>query len=163
MSLPRGHCSEQGTADDTPHVGVPLECPAVRTALVAIVAAAAAALAGCGANSEPDQQDASLVLDFTPNAVHAGIYTARAREFDTGEGVLMHIREPSASTDSVKLLLTHRADFAILDIHDLALARERGRDVVGVMALVEQPLAAVIAQPGIGSPRALQGTRGGVS
>jgi ABC-type nitrate/sulfonate/bicarbonate transport system substrate-binding protein len=125
--------------------------------------AAVVALAGCGANSQPGQEDASLVLDFTPNAVHAGIYTARAREFDTGEGVRLHIREPSASTDSVKLLITGRADFAILDIHDLALARERGRDIVGVMALVEQPLAAVIAQPGVASPRALEGRRVGVT
>jgi putative hydroxymethylpyrimidine transport system substrate-binding protein len=160
-SLSRGAGREQGTADDTPHVGVPLECAAVRIALLAAVAAIL--LAGCGSNSGPGQQDASLVLDFTPNAVHAGIYTARAREFDTGEGVRLHIREPSASTDSVKLLLTGRADFAILDIHDLALARERGRDIVGVMALVEQPLAAVIARPGVASPRALEGRRVGVT
>jgi putative hydroxymethylpyrimidine transport system substrate-binding protein len=129
----------------------------------AALLAAVVVLAGCGSSSEPDQQDASLVLDFTPNAVHAGIYTARAREFDTGEGVRLHIREPSASTDSVKLLITGRTDFAILDIHDLALARERGRDIVGVMALVEQPLAAVIAQPGVASPRALEGRRVGVT
>ena len=37
---------------------------------------------------------------------------------------------------------------AILDIHDLGLAREQGRDVVGVMAFVQRPLAAVLAQPG---------------
>ena len=37
---------------------------------------------------------------------------------------------------------------AILDIHDLALARENGADIVGVMAFVQQPLASVLAQPG---------------
>ena len=36
---------------------------------------------------------------------------------------------------------------AILDIHDLGLAREQGRDLVGVMAFVQRPLAAVLAQP----------------
>ena len=37
-------------------------------------------------------------------------------------------------------------DFAILDIHDLGIARERGLDLVGVMPIVQRPLAAVIAR-----------------
>jgi putative hydroxymethylpyrimidine transport system substrate-binding protein len=103
------------------------------------------------------------VLDFTPNAVHAGIYSALARDYDEGEGVQLHVREPSSSTDSVKLLLSGRADFAILDIHDLAIARAKRRDIVGVLAIVERPLAAVIVQPGIHSPRALEGRKVGVT
>ena len=51
----------------------------------------------------------------------------------------------------------------MLDIHDLALARERGRDLVGVMAFVQTPLAAVLASPGIRTPRDLEGRRIGVS
>jgi NitT/TauT family transport system substrate-binding protein/putative hydroxymethylpyrimidine transport system substrate-binding protein len=70
---------------------------------------------------------------------------------------------PTASTDSVKLLQTGRADFAILDIHDLALARQRGADIVGIMAVVERPLASVIAAPSIHIPRGLQGRPVGVS
>jgi ABC-type nitrate/sulfonate/bicarbonate transport system substrate-binding protein len=73
------------------------------------------------------------------------------------------VAPPSSSTDSVKLLLAGRAQFAILDIHDLALAREKGRDIVGVMAVVQRPLAAVVAQPGIRRPRDLQGKRAGVT
>ena len=61
------------------------------------------------------------------------------------EGIELEVREPSASTDAPKLLEAGRADFAILDIHDLAIARERGFDVVGVAAIVQRPLAAVIA------------------
>ena len=52
---------------------------------------------------------------------------------------------------------------AILDIHDLGLAREKGRDIVGVMAFVQRPLAAVLAQPAIRSPRDLEGERVGVT
>ena len=52
---------------------------------------------------------------------------------------------------------------AILDIHDLGLAREKGRDLVGVMAFVQSPLAAVLAQPGIRTPKDLEGERAGVS
>ena len=67
----------------------------------------------------------------------------------------LEIRVPSASTDSLKMLAAGRADLAVVDIHDLGLARERGRDVVGVGALVQRPLAAVIARGGeIGPARA---------
>jgi ABC-type nitrate/sulfonate/bicarbonate transport system substrate-binding protein len=103
------------------------------------------------------------VLDFTPNAVHAGIYSALARGYDRDEGVRLHVIAPSSSTDPIKLLQTGRADFAILDIHDLAIARERGQDVVGIMAIVQRPLAAVIAQPQIHDPAQLEGKLAGTT
>jgi putative hydroxymethylpyrimidine transport system substrate-binding protein len=121
-------------------------------------------LAGCGSTSVSSAPlPASLVLDFTPNAVHAGIYSALAHHYDLRAGVRLHVIPPSASTDSVKLLEAGRADFAILDIHDLAIARERGQPVVGIMAIVERPLAAVIAGPQIRDPRQLQGRLVGVT
>jgi putative hydroxymethylpyrimidine transport system substrate-binding protein len=122
-----------------------------------------AAIAGCGDSGAPIVQDATLVLDFTPNAIHAGIYSAIARTYDQGEGVALHVVVPSATTDSIKLLETGRADFAILDIHDLAIARERHQDIVGIMAIVERPLAAVIAAPQIHSPRQLDGQTVGIT
>ena len=107
--------------------------------------------------------EATLLLDFTPNAVHSGIYMAIDREFDRAEGVTLTVRKPGASTDALKLLGSGRADLAILDIHDLGLARQQGEDVVGVMAIVQRPLAAVLAQPDVRSPADLEGERAGVS
>ena len=68
-----------------------------------------------------------------------------------------------ASTDSLKLLLSGRADASIVDIHDLGLARERGEDIVGVGAIVQRPLAAVISRADIRHPRGLEGRRAGVT
>jgi putative hydroxymethylpyrimidine transport system substrate-binding protein len=133
-----------------------------------MLCAALLALAGCGGagagggTDRPDE-DASLLLDFTPNAVHAGIYLATDRGYDEAEGVNLDIKAPGASTDALRLLQGGRVDMAILDIHDLALARERKRDIVGVMAVVQRPLASVLAQPGIARPRDLEGKRAGVS
>ncbi len=104
-----------------------------------------------------------LALDFQPNAVHSGIYTAIRDGADERHGVNLEVRVPSASTDSLKLLSAGRADMAVVDIHDLALARERGEDLVGVGALVQRPLAAVIARSGIRRPRDLEGRRVGVT
>jgi putative hydroxymethylpyrimidine transport system substrate-binding protein len=129
------------------------------------VSCAAVLLAGCGpsSNSASSARAATLVLDFTPNAIHAGIYSAMARGYDQAAGLHLHVVAPSASTDSLKLLESGRADFAILDIHDLALARQAHQDVVGIMAIVEHPLAAVVAARQIHSPRQLRGRTVGVT
>lgn len=125
----------------------------------------AALLAGCGGVTASDRpnEEATLLLDFTPNGVHSGLYLATARGYDEAEGVELDVQVPSASTDALRLLQGGRADMAILDIHDLGLARERGRDVVGVMALLQRPLASVLAQPGVRRPRELEDRRVGVT
>ena len=113
-----------------------------------------ACLAGCGGDdSGGDSERGTIALDFQPNAVHAGIYASGLR-----------IRVPAASTDSLKLLAAGRADMSVVDIHDLGLARQAGSDIVGVGALVQRPLAAVIARGGdVRRPRALEGKRVGVT
>lgn len=135
--------------------------PRLLIALLLVVAA----LTGCGADESEraPNVDATLLLDFQPNAVHTGIYTAVARGYDSALGVNLRVRVPTDSTDAVKLLVSETADLAVLDIHDLALARQRGRDLVGVMALVQTPLAAILASPAIRSPRELEGRRVGVT
>jgi NitT/TauT family transport system substrate-binding protein/putative hydroxymethylpyrimidine transport system substrate-binding protein len=117
------------------------------------IALALACLAGCGSGSGNKPEPGTIALDFQPNAVHAGIYATDLK-----------IRVPAASTDSLKLLAAGRADMAVVDIHDLGLAREAGTDIVGVGALVQRPLAAVIARAGdIRRPRDLEGKRVGVT
>lgn len=138
--------------------------------LVAALLAAALLLtgvAGCGGSgAEPGAPiGATLVLDFTPNAVHSGIYAAQRQGFYGDEGIDLTVRQPGESTDAPKLLAAGRTEFAILDIHDLGIARERGLDLVGVMPLVQRPLAAVIARKasGIQQPRELEGHTVGVT
>jgi putative hydroxymethylpyrimidine transport system substrate-binding protein len=139
--------------------------------LIAPVLLFAALLGGCGSTHPSHRagshtataRGATLVLDFTPNAVHAGIYTALARSYDRAAGVNLHVIAPSASTDAIRLLATGRADFAILDIHDLAIARARKQGIVGILPIVEHPLASVIAQPRYASPRQLAGQTVGVT
>lgn len=126
-----------------------------------------AGAAGCGEDgAEPGApRGAALVLDFAPNAVHAGIYAAQARDFYEDAGVRLEIEEPGESTDAPKLLAAGRTEFAILDIHDLGIARERGFDLVGVAPIVQRPLAAVIARAdgAVRRPRDLAGHTVGVT
>ncbi len=137
--------------------------------LAALLAAASllAAVCGCGASgAEPGAPvGATLVLDFTPNADHSGIYAALAQGFYRDAGINLAIRVPGESTDAPKLLEAGRTKFAILDIHDLGIAKERGLDLVGLMAIVQHPLAAVIARANgpVRRPRDLDGRTVGVS
>jgi putative hydroxymethylpyrimidine transport system substrate-binding protein len=119
------------------------------TRVAALLAAAllSSGLAACGGGgAEPGAPaGATLVLDFQPNAVHSGLYAAQAEGYFKDAGLDLTIREPSSSADSAKLLEAGRADFAIMDISDFGLARERGLDLVAIGAIVQRPLASVIA------------------
>ena len=134
---------------------------------ILVFLAVAAGLAGCGGGDESGAPPTVTVgLDFTPNAAHAGIYAAVRTGRDEENGVRIRIRPPAGgSPDSLKLLATGRADVAVLDIHDLGLAREKGSDVVGIGALVQRPLAAVIARADrdVARPRELEGRDVGVA
>ena len=117
-------------------------------ASLAAVLAIAAALTACGGGggAEPDAPEgATLVLDFQPNAVHAPLYYAQSQGYFDDEGVKLDVREPSSTADGAKLLEAGRADLAIMDINDYGIARERGLDVVALAAIVQRPLASVIA------------------
>jgi putative hydroxymethylpyrimidine transport system substrate-binding protein len=129
--------------------------------LVLAAVVALGALPGCDVD-DMQEHHVTLALDFQPNAVHAGIYATRDALND-GDLLELDVRVPSSSTDSLKLLESGRADMAVVDIHDLGLARERGAELVGVGALVQRPLAAVIARPDIRRPRELEGRRVGVT
>jgi putative hydroxymethylpyrimidine transport system substrate-binding protein len=134
-----------------------------------VVALTLAALCGCGSDDHATSttarhpQTVQLALDFTPNAVHAPLYAAIRTHADTAEGVRLVIRQPGSGPDALKQVAAGNLDLGVLDIHDLAIARERGIDVVGVAALVGKPLAALVTKSSIKRPRDLEGHDVGVS
>lgn len=134
----------------------------VLPALLALVA-----LAGCGGSGDRGAAAhvtrLALALDFTPNAVHAPLFMAADTRADARHGLTLQIRQPGEGPDALKLLAAGKIDVGIIDIADLALARERGADVVGIGALVQRPLAALVGQPGLRRPRDLDGKVVGVS
>jgi putative hydroxymethylpyrimidine transport system substrate-binding protein len=137
-----------------------------RVAALLAAALLLAGAAGCGGGAEPGApRGATVVLDFTPNAVHSGIYSGRRQGYYRDAGLALTVRRPGDSTDAPKLLQAGRTDFAILDIHDLGIARERGLDVVGLMPIVQRPLAAIIARSEgpVRRPRDLEGRTVGVT
>jgi putative hydroxymethylpyrimidine transport system substrate-binding protein len=139
-----------------------------RVCLTLLAVALTATAAGCASTTSSDSrpdQDARLMLDFAPNAIHSGIYMATQRGYDEAEGVHLDIEQPGNGQDGVKALLTRQADMALVDIHDLAIADAQGKDLVGVMALVQTPLASVLTADAskVKRPRDLEGRKVGVT
>jgi putative hydroxymethylpyrimidine transport system substrate-binding protein len=121
--------------------------------LLALAAlAASATLAACG-----DKQDAlapkgtdrlQLLLDYLPNADHAGIYAAQAQGRFRDVGLDVKIRQPSDPSAPIKQVAAGRVDLAISYEPELLRARDKGLHVVSVAALVRKPLTSVISLPG---------------
>lgn len=142
--------------------------------LLASGAIAAAAAAGCGGDGDDDGAReerlapgtrATLVLDFVPNAVHAGIYRALRRDHYRRRNLRLRVAAPSATVDPLKLVAAGRAELGLADAVDVARLQARGRRVVAVMALVQRPLGGVIVRrdSGIRAPADLEGRRIGVT
>jgi putative hydroxymethylpyrimidine transport system substrate-binding protein len=78
----------------------------VLLALIALLALAATAAAGCGAKKETLSPKGSkrleLMLDYFPNADHAGIYAAQAAGYFGQAGLDLKIRQPADPAAPIK-------------------------------------------------------------
>lgn len=108
---------------------------------------------------------ATLILDFTPNAVHAGIYRALAAGYYKHENIDLQVIEPTSTQETLKLIDAGRAQFGLADGSDVAGLIDHGGDAQAVMALVQHPLGGLIARAGerLRSPAELQGKSVGIT
>jgi putative hydroxymethylpyrimidine transport system substrate-binding protein len=133
---------------------------------------AVAALAGCGEKAEPTGstpaklEPFTVLLDYVPNADHAGIYAAQAAGLYAKAGLSVKIQAPPDPSAPLKLLQAGRADVAISYEPELMLARDAGAsDLVSVGALVQVPLTSLMALPAgkVRTPKDLAGKRVGTA
>ena len=105
-------------------------------------------LGGCGstlATSAKRPVHATLMLDFVPNAVHAGIYRALSAGYDRRAGIDLSVIPPGSTSDPLALIDTGRIEFALADGIDVAEQAAQGHDAVAIMAIVQDPLGVLIA------------------
>ena len=118
--------------------------------LVAVLAAALL-LAACGEKEEQLEPAGSkrveLMLDYFPNADHAGIYAAQAAGYFEQAGLDVEIRQPPDPAAPIKQVAAGRVDLAISYEPELLRARDQGLPVVSVAALVQEPLTSIISLP----------------
>jgi putative hydroxymethylpyrimidine transport system substrate-binding protein len=135
-----------------------------RRLLCAVLALTAAlALAACGERTESTgpaaRESLRLMLDYFPNADHAGIYAAEGTGAFDRVGLDVEVQTPSDPSAPLKLLAAGRVDLAISYEPELLLARDQGQKLVAVGALVQAPLTSVVSigRNAISDPKQLAG------
>jgi putative hydroxymethylpyrimidine transport system substrate-binding protein len=133
-----------------------------------LLVALAVLIAGCGEKPEPTGagtprlEPYTVMLDYVPNADHAGIYAAFEAGLYRKAGLDLKIQPPPDPAAPLRLLAAGRADVAISYQPELLLARDQGEEnLVAVGALVQKPLTSLIALPsgGVKTPKDLAGKR----
>jgi putative hydroxymethylpyrimidine transport system substrate-binding protein len=108
---------------------------------------------------------ATLILDFTPNAVHAGIYRALAAGYYRRENIDLQVVQQGATVEPLSLVSAGRAQFGLADGSDVASEIARGGRDEAIAAIVQQPLGGLIALASehLRSPAQLQGRAVGIT
>jgi putative hydroxymethylpyrimidine transport system substrate-binding protein len=141
----------------------------MKLALALLAAALALTATGCGEKEEttdPGRAQAfELLLDYFPNADHAGIYAAQAGGHFRDLGLDVRIRQPADPAAPIKQVAAGRVDLAVSYEPEVFRARDQGLRVISVAALVQEPLTSIISLPGAGirSPADLRGKDVGTS
>jgi putative hydroxymethylpyrimidine transport system substrate-binding protein len=123
----------------------------VRAAAGVIALVLALALSGCGEKEDvlapSGSKGVELMLDYFPNADHAGIYAAQANGDFEQAGLDVTIRQPPDPAAPIKQVAAGRVDLAISYEPEVLRARDQGLAVVSVGAIVQKPLTSIISLP----------------
>ena len=82
------------------------------------------------------KEDVTIVLDWTPNTNHTGVYVAKKLGYFKEQGIDVEILQPSGGT-STQLIATGRADFGFSYQEDVTFARLEGLPIVSVAAVIQ--------------------------
>jgi putative hydroxymethylpyrimidine transport system substrate-binding protein len=133
-----------------------------RLPVTALICALSIGLCSCG-STHP--RKATLILDFTPNAVHAGIYRAIAAGYYKHANIDLKVVQPTSTQETLKLIDAGKAQFGLADGSDVASLIDKGGDAQAVMALAQGPLGGLIALASehLRSPAGLAGGTVGIT
>ncbi len=135
-------------------------------ALILAVVLVAATTVACGDDGPERAADGrrkvTVVLDWTPNTNHSGLYLADAEGWYRDTGLDVEIIQPGEA-GSLQLLGTGKADFAVSVQEEVIPARAEGVPVVSIAAIIEHNTSSLLslAPEGITRPADLEGRRYG--
>jgi len=135
--------------------------------VLAVLAAMVLVAAACGGSTAtkgaPGRDKVKVVLDWTPNTNHGGIYLARAKGWYRDAGLDVTVTEPG-ETSSLQILGAGKADIALSVQEELVPARAQGLPVVSIGAVIQHNTSSLVSlrSDGIAQPGDLAGhTYGG--
>ena len=105
------------------------------------------------------------MLDFVPNAVHAGLYAAQAEGDYRRRGLAVELVAPTGTAQPLTAVSSGRATIGLADLIDVTLANRQGADLRVVAAVVQRPLISLMARADgpIHRPRDLEGRTVGLT
>jgi putative hydroxymethylpyrimidine transport system substrate-binding protein len=117
------------------------------------------AAAGRQTGRAQEREKASIALDWYPNANHAGLFWAQARNLFADAGIDITIQTPADPTTVLQTVAAGRDTFGISYQPDILLARAQKLPVVAICAIVPRPLQGVMSltSAGIARPSDLRG------
>ncbi len=140
--------------------------PRLRTALAIVaVALLVGVVAGCsddGGEGDAAQdgglEEMTVVLEWSPNTNHSGVYLAQAEGWYEEAGLDVEIIEPG-DAGSLQILGSGRADVAFTVQEELIPARAEGVPAVALAAVIEHNTSSLLslAEDGIATPADLAG------
>ncbi len=116
-------------------------------------------LVGCSKTTKGEGlEDLTIMLDWYPNAVHAGLYYAKEKGFFEEEGLNVTIEMPAETNDPLKLAAIGKVDLAISYQTQVALSRSEDIPVVSLATLVRHSLDGIMYKKDseISSPKDLE-------
>jgi ABC-type nitrate/sulfonate/bicarbonate transport system substrate-binding protein len=132
-------------------------------ALGSLVACSSDAASDGGSRSSDGRRRFEVVLDWTPNTNHAGMYLAKANGWYEDAGLDVSFLEPGEA-GSLQALAGGKADVAVTVQEELIPARAAGLPVQSVAAIIQHNTSSLVslADDHIERPRDLEGkTYGG--
>jgi len=122
-------------------------------------------LAGCGSSKEAKRQPLkkiTVLLDWTPNTNHTGVYAARKLGYYREEGLEVEIAQPSEG-GTAQLVAAGKGDFGFSYQEEVTIARTKGLPVKAIAAVIQHNTSG-FASPvskGIKTPRDFEGKKYG--
>jgi NitT/TauT family transport system substrate-binding protein/putative hydroxymethylpyrimidine transport system substrate-binding protein len=106
-----------------------------------------------------------VVLDFVPNAVHAGLYVAQQRGLFRRAGLDVRLVAPTGTAQPLAEVAAGRATLGLADLIDVSIARAQHTPLTAVAAVVQRPLVSLMARGDgpVRRPRDLEGRTVGLT
>ena len=121
----------------------------------------AALVVGCSGGAAKGTTKVTLLLDWTPNTNHTGLFVAQEKGWYKAQGLEVEIVQPGGGGTPVPLVAAGKGDLGISFQEEVTNARAAGLPIVSVAAIIQHNTSALISlkDRGIQRPKDLEGKK----
>lgn len=91
---------------------------------------------GTNQNKAKEKRDVKIVLDWTPNTNHTGLYVAKEKGFYEEEGLNVEILQPSTGASDA-MIASGEAQFGVSVQEGITMARQQNVPIVSIGAIIQ--------------------------